>query len=286
MKKVLLIGADGMLGGELRERLEKNYDVTGTTIETLDICDKEAVESKVNEVNPYFIINCAAYTNVDGCETNEDLAKAVNGTAVGNIAEAAKKVDATFIHISTDYVFDGKLPVEESYNEKMMPNPVSAYGRTKLLGEQNAAIAEKYYILRTAWLYGLGGKNFVKTMLRLSKERDEVTVVNDQHGSPTTTTTLCEIIESVMEKEPEYGVYHSTNEGFTTWCDFTKKIFEYANISTPVRGITSQEYKEMFPMSSDRPTNSQLSKEKLHSININPERWEDALAKYLKEELK
>ena len=183
-------------------------------------------------------------------------------------------------------MFDGKLPVEESYNEKMMPNPVSAYGRTKLLGEQNAALAEKYYILRTAWLYGLGGKNFVKTMLRLSKERDEVTVVNDQHGSPTTTTTLCEIIESIMEKEPEYGVYHSTNEGFTTWCDFTKKIFEYANISTPVRGITSQEYKEMFPMSSDRPTNSQLSKEKLHSIDINPEKWEDALAKYLKEELK
>ena len=286
MKKVLLIGADGMLGGELRERLEKIYDVTGTTIQTLDICDKAAVEAKVNEVNPYFIINCAAYTNVDGCETNEDLAKAVNGTAVGNIAEAAKNVGATFIHISTDYVFDGKLPVEECYSESMVTNPVSAYGRTKLLGEQNAAKAEKYYILRTAWLYGLGGKNFVKTMLRLSKERDEVTVVNDQHGSPTTTTTLCEIIESVMEKEPEYGVYHSTNEGFTTWCDFTKKIFEYANISTPVRGITSAEYKAMFPQSSDRPTNSQLSKEKLHSIDINPERWEDALAKYLKEELK
>ena len=286
MKKVLLIGADGMLGGELKERLEKVYEVESTTLETLDICNKEAVISKAQEVKPYFIINCAAYTNVDGCETNEDLAKAVNGTAVGNIAEAAKNVGATFIHISTDYVFDGKLPVEECYSESMVTNPVSEYGRTKLLGEQNAAKAEKYYILRTAWLYGLGGKNFVKTMLRLSKERDEVTVVNDQHGSPTTTTTLCEIIESVMEKEPEYGVYHSTNEGFTTWCDFTKKIFEYANISTPVRGITSQEYKEMFPMSSDRPTNSQLSKEKLHSININPERWEDALAKYLKEELK
>lgn len=286
MKKVLLIGADGMLGGELRERLEKIYDVTGTTIETLDICDKAAVEAKVSEVNPYFIINCAAYTNVDGCETNEALATAVNGTAVGNIAEAAKKVGATFIHISTDYVFDGKLPVEDCYNEAMVTNPVSAYGRSKLLGEQNAALAEKYYILRTAWLYGLGGKNFVKTMLRLSKERDEVTVVNDQHGSPTTTTTLCEIIESVMEKEPEYGVYHSTNEGFTTWCDFTRKIFELANITTPVRGITSAEYKAMFPQSSDRPTNSQLSKEKLHSIDINPERWEDALAKYLKEELK
>jgi dTDP-4-dehydrorhamnose reductase len=168
----------------------------------------------------------------------------------------------------------------------MQTGPVTAYGKTKLLGEQNAARAGKYYILRTAWLYGLGGKNFVKTMLRLSKERDEVTVVNDQHGSPTTTTTLCEIIESVMEKEPEYGVYHSTNEGFTTWCDFTKKIFEFANIETPVRGITSAEYKAMFPQSSDRPTNSQLSKEKLHSIDINPERWEDALAKYLKEELK
>ena len=286
MKKVLLIGADGMLGGELKERLEKNYEVTGTTIQTLDICDKAAVEAKVNEVNPYFIINCAAYTNVDGCETNEGLAKAVNGTAVKNIAEAAKNVDATFVHISTDYVFDGKLPVEESYTEDMITNPVSAYGRTKLLGEENAAKADKYYILRTAWLYGLGGKNFVKTMLRLSKERDEVTVVNDQHGSPTTTTTLCEIIEKIMEKEPEYGVYHSTNEGFTTWCDFTKKIFEFANITTPVRGITSKEYKDMFPMSSDRPTNSQLSKEKLHSIDINPERWEDALAKYLKEELK
>ena len=286
MKKVLLIGADGMLGGELRERLEKIYDVTGTTIQTLDICDKAAVEAKVNEVNPYFIINCAAYTNVDGCETNEDLAKAVNGTAVGNIAEAAKNVGATFIHISTDYVFDGKLPVEECYSESMVTNPVSAYGRTKLLGEQNAAKAEKYYILRTAWLYGLGGKNFVKTMLRLSKERDEVTVVNDQHGSPTTTTTLCEIIESVMEKEPEYGVYHSTNEGFTTWCDFTKKIFEYANISTPVRGITSQEYKEMYPQSSDRPSNSQLSKEKLKNVGIIPEAWEVALEEYLKEELK
>ena len=245
MKKVLLIGADGMLGGELRERLEKIYDVTGTTIQTLDICDKAAVEAKVNEVNPYFIINCAAYTNVDGCETNEDLAKADYGKAVGNIAEAAKNVGATFIHISTDYVFDGKLPVEESYSESMITNPVSAYGRTKLVGEENAAKAEKYYKLRTAWLYGLGGKNFVKTMRRLSKERDEVTVVNDQHGSPTTTTTHCEIIESVMEKEPEYGVYHSTNEGFTTWCRFTRKIFELANISTNVKAITSKEYKEM-----------------------------------------
>ena len=286
MKKVLLIGADGMLGGELRERLEKIYDVTGTTLETLDITDKEAVLAKAEEVKPYFIINCAAYTNVDGCEVNTDLAMSVNGTAVANIAEAAKAQDATFIHISTDYVFPGNLPVEEIYTEDMIPAPVSAYGRTKLVGEENAAKAEKYYILRTAWLYGLGGKNFVKTMLRLSKDRDELTVVDDQHGSPTSTTTLCKIIEGIMEKEPEYGVYHSTNEGFTTWCRFTRKIFELANISTNVKAITSKEYKEMYPQSSDRPSNSQLSKEKLKNVGIIPEAWEVALEEYLKEELK
>ena len=286
MKKVLLIGADGMLGGELRERLEKIYDVEGTTIETLDICNKEAVLEKAKQVKPYFIINCAAYTNVDGCETNEGLAMAVNGTALENIAEAAKQEDATLIHISTDYVFPGNLPVEQIYTEDMDPAPVSAYGRTKLVGEQNAAKAEKYYILRTAWLYGLGGKNFVKTMLRLSKDRDELTVVDDQHGSPTSTTTLCEIIEQIMEKEPAYGIYHSTNEGFTTWCKFTRKIFEIAGIDTKVKAITSAEYKAMYPQSSDRPTNSQLSKEKLHSVGIYPENFEVALEKYLKEELK
>lgn len=286
MKKVLLIGADGMLGGELRERLEKIYDVTGTTLQTLDITDKEAVLAKVREIKPYFIVNCAAYTNVDGCEVNQELAMAVNGTAVANIAEAAKEQDATFIHISTDYVFAGDMPVDKIYSEDMEPNPVSAYGRTKLVGEENAAKAEKYYILRTAWLYGLGGKNFVKTMLRLSQDRDELTVVDDQHGSPTSTTTLCKIIEGIMEKEPEYGVYHSTNEGFTTWCRFTRKIFELANISTNVKAITSQEYKEMYPQSSDRPKNSQLSKDKLKNIGIVPEAWEKALEEYLKEELK
>ena len=286
MKKVLLIGADGMLGGELRERLEKIYDVTGTTLQTLDITDKEAVLAKVREIKPYFIVNCAAYTNVDGCEVNQELAMAVNGTAVANIAESAKEQDATFIHISTDYVFAGDMPVDKIYSEDMEPNPVSAYGRTKLVGEENAAKAEKYYILRTAWLYGLGGKNFVKTMLRLSQDRDELTVVDDQHGSPTSTTTLCKIIEGIMEKEPEYGVYHSTNEGFTTWCRFTRKIFELANISTNVKAITSQEYKEMYPQSRDRPKNSQLSKDKLKNIGIVPEAWEKAIEEYLKEELK
>ena len=286
MKKVFLIGADGMLGGELKSRLEKNYEVVGTTIETLDITDRDAVLAKAKEIKPDYIINCAAYTNVDGCETKEELAMSVNGTAVANIAEAAKQEDAVLIHISTDYVFPGNLPVEKYYTEEMSPSPVSAYGRTKLVGEENAKKAGKYYILRTAWLYGLGGKNFVKTMLKLSKDRDELTVVNDQHGSPTSTTTLCQIIEGVIEKEPEYGIYHSTNEGFTTWYDFTKKIFEYANVPTKVKPISSQEYKTMYPQSSDRPTNSQLSKDKLKAVGIIPSPWEDALKDYLKEELK
>ena len=286
MKKVLLIGADGMLGGELRERLEKKYEVFGTTLQTLDICDKQAVLNKVNEVKPYFIINCAAYTNVDGCETNEDLAMAVNGLAVANITEAVKQQDATFIHISTDYVFAGDMDVDKFYTEDMPTNPVSAYGRTKLVGEQNAIKAEKYYILRTAWLYGLGGKNFVKTMLNLSKTKDEISVVNDQHGSPTSTTTLCDIIEQIMDKEPEYGIYHSTNEGFTTWYEFTCKIFEKAGVKTKVNPISSEEYKKLYPASSDRPKNSMLSKEKLHKIGIYPKQYEEALKEYLKEELK
>lgn len=282
MKKVLLIGADGMLGGELNERLEKIYDVTSTTVETLDICDRDAVVNKAKEVNPYFIINCAAYTNVDGCETNFELANRVNGIALENIAEAATVVGATVIHISTDYVFDGELQVKESYTEDMIPLPVSAYGKSKLLGEQNVSKTPKHYILRTAWLYGIRGKNFVKTMLRLSKEKDMISVVCDQHGSPTSTTTLCKIIEQIMEKEPEYGIYHSTCEGFTTWYDFTCKIFEYANIKTPVKPITSDEY----PTPTKRPSNSQLSKEKLHNIGIYPDKFEDALKEYLEEELK
>lgn len=286
MKRVFLVGADGMLGGELKERLEKKYDVVGTTIETLDICNREAVLKKAKEIKPDYIINCAAFTNVDACEVKEELALAVNGTALANIAEAAKREDAKLIHISTDYVFAGDMPVDKVYTEDMKPSPVSAYGRTKLVGEENAKKAEKYYILRTAWLYGLGGKNFVKTMLNLSKTKDEISVVDDQHGSPTSTTTLCTIIEEIIEKEPEYGIYHSTNEGFTTWCQFTRKIFEIAGIKTKVNAITSEEYKQMYPQSSDRPKNSQLSKEKLKNVGIIPAKWEEALKEYLKEELK
>ena len=146
MKKILLLGQDGMLGGELSTRLKnKGYEVFDTTIETLDICDEVAVVNKAKEVMPEYIINCAAYTNVDGCETNFELANNVNGVALANIAKAANEVDATLIQISTDYVFDGKLDISQAYTEDMKINPVSAYGRTKLLGEQNASKANKHY---------------------------------------------------------------------------------------------------------------------------------------------
>lgn len=287
MKKILLLGQDGMLGGELSIRLKnKGYEVYDTTIDTLDICSEEAVMKKAEEVNPDYIINCAAYTNVDGCETNFELANNVNGVAIKNISKAANKTDSVLIQISTDYVFDGRLDVTKAYTEDMEPSPISAYGKSKLLGEENAALANKYYILRTAWLYGLGGKNFVKTMLKLSETKEEISIVSDQHGSPTSTTTLCKIIEEILEKEPEYGIYHSTNEGFTVWSDFAKKIFELSNKNTKVIPVTSEEYKKMNPNSSDRPANSKLLKNKLHSVGIYPESWENALAEYLKEELK
>ncbi len=281
MKKVLVIGQDGMLGGELYLRLKNNpnYEVYKTTIETLDICNEEAVRNEIVKIKPYFVINCAAYTNVDGCETHFELANSVNGMAVLNIAKAVKEVNATFIQISTDYVFDGELEVDKAYTEDMLPNPVSAYGKTKLLGEENAKVAEKYYILRTAWLYGQGN-NFVRTMLKLSKTHDSLNVVCDQHGSPTCTTTLCEIIEQIMEKEPEYGIYHSTNEGFTTWYEFAKDIFKIKGIDITVNPVTSEEY----PTPTKRPHNSKLSKEKLHNIGIYPSNYLDVLKEYLKGE--
>lgn len=281
MKKIMVIGQDGMLGSELFERLSKNseYEVFGTTLATLDITNEIEVCDKIKEIDPYYVINCAAYTNVDGCETNFELANLVNGISVGNIAKGANFVNARLIQISTDYVFDGELPVENAYTEDMQTGPVSAYGKTKLLGEQMAKKADKYYILRTAWLYGKGN-NFVRTMINLSKTKDSLSVVSDQHGSPTSVTTLCEIIEQIMIKEPECGIYHSTNEGFTTWYEFAKKIFEICNIQIPLKPVTSDE----FPTPTKRPHNSKLSKQKLNKIGIYPKNYIEALEEYLKGE--
>lgn len=282
--KILITGANGMLAKAVIEKFEKENELILTDANDLDITDKNAVEEFVNSLKPDYIINCAAFTAVDKAEESEDLAESVNSIGPRNLAVCAKANNITLVHISTDYVFPGDLNLEKEYIETDKTGPVTAYGRTKLHGEQEVINnAEKYYIFRTAWLYG-EGKNFVRTMINLSKTKDEINVVCDQHGSPTYTEDLTDIIYQTIQKKLPFGIYHATNQGFTTWSEFTKKIFEYSNIKTKVNDITSEEYEKVFPSSARRPKNSKLSKNKLLSNGIIIKTWENALQRYLEKE--
>lgn len=282
--KILITGAKGMLAQAVKEKFEKKNELILTDVQDLDITNEQAVKDFIARVKPDYIINCAAYTAVDKAEENEELAEKINADGPKNLALAAKENNAILVHVSTDYVFPGDLDVEKAYTEEDATGPVTAYGRTKLHGEQAIANnCDKYYIFRTAWLYG-EGKNFVRTMLTLSETRDEISVVCDQHGSPTYTEDLTSIIYQAIEKKIPFGTYHSTNQEFTTWSEFTKKIFELSNISTKVNPITSEEYSKQYPTSANRPKNSQLSKNKLLSNGIEIPNWEDALKRYLKKE--
>lgn len=278
--KVLITGANGMLAKAVKERF-KDHELILTDVEELDITNLEKVEEFVEETKPDVIINCAAYTAVDNAEDDVELARSINALGPRNLAIAANKNSAKLVQISTDYVFDGDLSVEEIYKEDDECNPATAYGATKFDGELAVKKnANAYYIFRTAWLYG-DGKNFVRTMLNAGKERDEVKVVYDQHGSPTYTVDLADIIYQALEKDIPFGIYHATNLGFTTWYDFTKKIYEFANISCTVTPVTSEE----FVRPAKRPKNSMLSKEKLLDAGIEIPSWEDALKRYLEVEL-
>lgn len=278
--KILITGANGMLANSVKSRLSKDNELICTDVADLDITDQEAVLKFVKEVKPEYIVNCAAFTAVDKAEEVYDLAEKINAEGPKNLAIAAKTVDATLIHISTDYVFDGDLDVSKSYKEDDKTGPVTVYGITKLHGEEQVtANTDKYYIFRTAWLYG-EGNNFVRTMLKLGEEKEFVNVVEDQHGSPTYAEDLANIIGQAIENKIPYGIYHSTNQGYTTWYEFTKKIFEYANINCKVNPVTSEE----FVRPAKRPKNSQLSKDKLLSQNIEIPTWEDALKIYLVKE--
>lgn len=281
--KILITGANGMLAKAVREKFKEHEliltDVVGTEL-SLDITNLKEVEEFVYNIKPDVIINCAAYTAVDKAEEEEDLAKKINADGPKNLAIAANKNNCILVHISTDYVFGGDLSLEEIYKEDDSKAPVTSYGRTKLAGEK--AIEEStnnFYIFRTAWLYG-DGKNFVRTMLKLGKEREEVKVVYDQHGSPTYAVGLADIIYQALEKKIPYGIYHTTNLGFTTWYEFTKEIYKLAGISCKVNPVTSEE----FASAAKRPTNSMLSKEKILDAGISVPSWEDALERYLKEE--
>lgn len=284
--KILITGANGMLAKEIKEKFAQGNELILTDVAELDITNRETVMKYVEEKKPELIINCAAFTAVDKAEEAGEIVEKINADGPGNLAKAAKATDSVLVHVSTDYVFGGDLDVEKDYKEDDPKKPVTAYGITKLHGEEQIQEnTDKYYIFRTAWLYGIGGNNFVKTMLKLGEDRDELSVVADQHGSPTYAKDLSEIIyQSVTNKIP-YGIYNSTNEGYTTWYDFTKAIFEYTGTICKVNPVTTEEYIEMMKITqAKRPKNSQMSKEKLQKAGIEVPQWEDGLKRYLKEE--
>ena len=283
--KILITGANGMLAKSVRKRLEKGNELICTDVEDLDITDEKAVMEFITNVKPEYIINCAAYTAVDKAETAGEIVEKINADGPKNLAKAAKENDSVLVHISTDYVFGGDLDISKEYKEDDPKLPVTAYGITKLHGEEYIEQnTDKYYIFRTAWLYG-DGNNFVRTMLKLGETKDELNVVSDQHGSPTYAEDLANFIGEAIEKKIPYGIYHATNEGFTTWYDFTKAIFEYAGIICQVNPVTTEKYIEMMKITqAKRPKNSQMSKEKLKAQGIEVPEWEDGLKRYLKEE--
>ena len=283
--KILITGANGMLAKEVKEKFSAENEVTLTDVTELDITNEKMVYDFITNLKPDLIINCAAYTAVDKAEENLELADRINGDGPANLAKAAKAAGSKLVHISTDYVFGGDLDLSKSYKEDDEKKPVTAYGITKLHGEQGIQNnLDDYYIFRTAWLYGIGGNNFVKTMTKLGKERDELSVVSDQHGSPTYAKDLTDIIYQAVYKKIPYGVYNATNEGFTTWYDFTKEILHEQEIECKVNPVTTAEYIEMMKVTqAKRPYNSQMSKDKLKQAGINVPEWKDGLKRYLEE---
>ena len=273
--KILVTGANGMLGTDLCEVL-KDEDLIATTHKDLDITDLDMVRSKFKEYNPDIIINCAAMTNVDACETEKDLAYNLNAEGPKNLAIATKEIDGTVVHISTDYVFKGDKHRPLLEDDEIGPD--SIYGKSKLQGEENVEnILDKYFILRTAWLYGVHGSNFIKKMLELSQNHDTLTVVNDQEGSPTFTKDLSLAIKEIIYSD-KYGVYHVTNSGNTTWYEFSKLIFKKKGIDVNVKPVSSEEFDAPAP----RPHYSVLSHDKWIKNGFTELRtYKEALDEYL-----
>lgn len=283
--KILITGAKGMLAKEVIEKFKKGNELILTDVEDLDITNEQAVLDYVTNLKPDYIINCAAFTAVDKAEECQELAEKINGEGPTNLAKAAKQAKSKLVHISTDYVFGGELELTKDYKEDDEKKPVTVYGKTKLHGEQGIeANMSDYYIFRTAWLYGIGGKNFVKTMTKLGTDKDELSVVSDQHGSPTYAKDLAEIIYQSVYKKIPYGIYNATNEGYTTWYDFTKEILSEQGIDCKVNPVTTHEYIEMMKVTqAKRPYNSQMSKGKLKAQGIKVPDWKDGLRRYLEE---
>lgn len=278
MKNILVTGCKGQLGSELTELVEKNsigLNFFFTDVDTLDITDAVAVNSFVEEHEIDCVVNCAAFTAVDLAESKADFCKLLNETAPGMLAEAMAKRGGSMIQVSTDYVFDGTAHVP--YREDVPECPTSVYGVTKLAGEKAVAQAcEQSVIIRTAWLYSTYGKNFVKTMLKLGRERSELGVVADQVGTPTYARDLAQAILQILQKGIVPGVYHFTNEGVASWYDFTKAIHRLAHVTgCVVKPLHTEEY----PTPATRPHYSILDKTKIkQTYGIEIPHWEDSLA--------
>lgn len=277
--KVLVTGVKGQLGYDVMKVLKaRGIDCLGADIEEFDITDADMTRRFITDYNPDAVVHCSAYTAVDKAEENIEVCRAVNVEGPRNIAQVCKELDCKMIYISTDYVFPGDG--ERFYEVDDATGPLGQYGITKLDGEKAVtALLDKYFIVRISWVFGINGNNFIKTMLRIGKDRDEVSVVADQIGSPTYTADLAILLCDMLETE-KYGVYHATNEGICSWADFTEEIFRQAGYNTRVNRVTTEEYGAKAP----RPKNSRMSKKSLDDNGFArlPE-WKDALARFLLE---
>ena len=287
--KILITGSKGQLGNELKDIISKGYSEIGKVseciknsqvfdfdVDKLDITDLKSVKNVLNTIKPDVVINCAAATNVDGCESDEDFAFKVNSLGPRNLAMVCEEIGARLVQVSTDYVFSGVG--EKPLTEYDLTAPYSVYGKTKLLGENYVReFCSKYYIVRTAWLYGYVGHNFVYTMRRLGKEKDSINVVNDQIGNPTHANDLAYHILKLIETD-EYGIYHCTGKGECSWYDFAKMIIELSNEECIVNPCTSEEYKTP----AKRPEYSSLDNMMLrNTVGDEMRNWQDAIKSFI-----
>ncbi|PFC15291.1 dTDP-4-dehydrorhamnose reductase [Bacillus cereus] len=275
--KILVTGYNGQLGYDVVKRGEKQgLEMQGIGIEDLDITNEAAVYEFVDKVKPDAIIHCAAYTAVDKSEDDKELCWNVNVEGTKYLATAAKKLNAKFVYISTDYVFDGEGT--HTFVETDAPNPVGYYGLTKYEGEKVVrSLIDNNFIVRISWVFGINGNNFIKTMIRLGETRNELNVVGDQIGSPTYTYDLARLLVDMVVTE-KYGTYHATNEGFCSWAEFAQEIFEIAGQDVKVNSITTEEY----PTRAVRPKNSRMSKQKLIDNGFEPlQDWKKATKHYI-----
>ncbi|MEA2276211.1 MAG: dTDP-4-dehydrorhamnose reductase [Solirubrobacteraceae bacterium] len=275
--RLLVTGARGMLGRAVcAAGARLGHDVVGLSRAELDVTDADHVRRVVAAAEPRAVVNCAAWTDVDGAEMAEGAATAINGAGAGNVARAATEVGARLVHVSTDYVFDGAK--ETPWVESDPVGPIGAYGRSKLAGElEVAAAAPEHAVVRTAWLFGAGGRNFVDTMLALGGERDEVTVVTDQTGSPTWSVHLAEAVVELAERRGDVGIFHAAGAGACSWYELAVEVFDRAGMSCRVRPTTSERFARPAP----RPAYSVLASERDEAPVLPP--WQDGVAGYLAE---